>query len=89
MDKSRLTRGDQNNSVGADEAFSKAVDIDPNDTTPWMNIAGGRSHQKNFAGMEQALLKAVSLDPNSAYMWEGLGLAAGAKRTMPERRKHS
>src|SRR5208283_4397006 len=64
----------------AEEAFNKAVDLDPKKAQAWADLASARGEQKNYAGAEEAFNKAVDLDPKKAQAWADLASARGEQK---------
>jgi len=56
----------QNDFKGAEAAFIKATEADPNNFDGWVNIGRVRTQEGNTAGAFQVLDKALSLKPNLA-----------------------
>ncbi len=69
-----FARGKQDNCAGAEEAFSRAVELNPKDADYWNNLGVARFKQKNYTGAEKAFSRAVSLDPKHAGHWRNLGV---------------
>ncbi|MGE3749854.1 MAG: tetratricopeptide repeat protein, partial [Verrucomicrobiales bacterium] len=58
----------------AEQAYRKAIEIDPNIAYPWNDLGNLLKNQlRRFDETEQAYRKAIEIDPNFAYPWNGLG----------------
>jgi len=60
---------------GAEEAFQRAVDLEPNDAVYWNNLGAARYYQENYVGAEEACHRVLDLEPNDALHWSNLGRA--------------
>ena len=58
---------------GAEEAYQRSVDIEPNDAGYWNILGGARYNQENYAGAKEAYQRAVDIEPNNAGYWNILG----------------
>ena len=66
---------EEKNLSGAEEAFQRAVELDPDNASTWSSLGWARGRQDNHAGAEEAFQRAVELDPDDADAWSNLGLA--------------
>jgi tetratricopeptide (TPR) repeat protein len=68
----------------AEEAFSKAVSLDPKFTASWDNLGLALSYLGRWEEAEEAMSKAVSLNPEFADSWDRLGWIRSALNMLPE-----
>ena len=70
-----LARFKQENYAGAEEAFLKAVELEPKNAE-YLNFLGvARFKQENYAGTEEACLKVIELEAKMTMIWVRLGVA--------------
>ncbi|MBW1779458.1 MAG: tetratricopeptide repeat protein [Deltaproteobacteria bacterium] len=65
----------ENDFSGAEEAFRRTVEIDPDNDKAWKGLGLARFKQDNYLGAEEAFERTVELNPNNSMAWwSGLGL---------------
>lgn len=58
----------------AENAYRKAIELDPTDAWPWQGLANLLTNKSNrFDEAETTYRKALELDPMGAWAWHGLG----------------
>lgn len=58
----------------AEEAYKRALTIDPNHTESWNNLGNiYQDHLERFDDAKRAYNEAIIIDPNYAHPWNGLG----------------
>ena len=58
----------------AEQAYRKAIEIDPEDANPWNNLGKLLSNKLNsYEDAEQAYRKVIELDPEDVTAWNNLG----------------
>jgi Flp pilus assembly protein TadD len=63
----------KNKLAEAEQAYRRAIELDPEDANSWNNL-GRLLHRLNrFAEAEVAYRQAIELDPQDSVLWEGLG----------------
>jgi len=69
-----------NDPVGAEAAYRKAIELDPTDAWQWHALGYILAKQPNRADeAEAAYRKAIDIDPTYTYPWIGLGLLLSAQ----------
>jgi len=60
---------------GAEDAYKKALAIDPKDAYVWYNLGQlMANNKKDFDGAEAAFKKALTIDPKDVVMWYNFGI---------------
>ena len=67
-----LAREEQNYAE-AETAFRKAIELNPDDATPWNGLGIVLRNQQRYDEAETAFRKAIQLNPDDEHPWNGLG----------------
>ncbi|MEZ5429748.1 MAG: tetratricopeptide repeat protein [Verrucomicrobiales bacterium] len=74
----------------AEQAYRKAIEIDPNFASPWNNLGNLlKNHLRRFDEAEQAYRKAIEIDPNFAYPHAGISDLYDTLQRPEESRHHA
>jgi tetratricopeptide (TPR) repeat protein len=65
----------------ADQSYERAINLNPQDTKVWINIANSLYEQSKLEEALNAINKAIEMDQSRADSWNGKGMILRAKAT--------